>query len=163
MVYSLEHPQWLGNLFNGRPYLKRTASQNSTFDKLDPSRLIDSIVNQLEGPCSCDLVRFSCKTFFLVIRWSCFTYSPLASFGWWSTVFDFIFRYCLCVFLLHYCILSIYLLTHVNLSTDHWHYQWTEWIWWLPYHLVYMEELLISEVHLIFVNHRITQVLVSPW
>ena len=32
IVYGLEHPQLLVSLFNGDPYLKDTATQNSAFD-----------------------------------------------------------------------------------------------------------------------------------
>ena len=52
-LYVFEQPQLLGSLFNGSPYLKRTASQKSDFDKLNPSRLIGKTVNQLDHPCSC--------------------------------------------------------------------------------------------------------------
>ena len=48
MLYGLEHPQWLRSFFNGSPYLKRPASQNSAFYKLKPSRLIGNTLNQLE-------------------------------------------------------------------------------------------------------------------
>ena len=41
------------SLFSGSPYLKRTASQKSNFDKLKPSGLTGKTVNELDDPCSC--------------------------------------------------------------------------------------------------------------
>ena len=53
MFYGFEQPQWLESLFSGSPYLKRTTSQKSNLDKLNSSRLMGKIVNQLDDPCSC--------------------------------------------------------------------------------------------------------------
>ena len=52
-LYGFDQPQWLESLFNGSPFLKRTASQKSDFSKLNPIRLIGKTVNQLNDPCSC--------------------------------------------------------------------------------------------------------------
>ena len=101
MTYGVEHPQWLGSLFNGSSYLKRTVSQNSAFDKLNSSRLIYNTVNQLEELdfVKYNLILFSCKTFFKVMSWGYFIVSSFTSMLLMIYIFSVIFSYCVSDFL----------------------------------------------------------------